>query len=268
MAGDWIKIRTDLYEDQDVLQMSDILGTDDPTTVGLLVRFWSWADKQTIDGNGIKLTAPRIDTLVGRHGFAEAMRTVGWLAGENGSLKLPNFQRHNGASAKARVLEAEAKRLRREQQKQNPETSDKCPTNSPPEVRPEKSKSERRKEVQPPLFPLEGESHEEREVLPKNWEKLPDKDKTRVRVFTNSPMMKRIGKFFNRRETTKWTVAETVALLQSAPDPEEISILERYYSLPMNQGNDYRRRDLPTLLNNWVQEVDRAQTYFAATSAA
>jgi hypothetical protein len=266
MAGDWIKIRTDLYEDQDVLQMSDILETDDPTTVGLLVRFWSWADKQTIDGNGIKLTAPRIDTLVGRQGFAEAMRSVGWLAGENGSLKLPNFQRHNGASAKARVLEAEAKRLRREQQKHNKEMSDNCPTNSPQEVRPEKR--ERRKEVQPPLFPLEGEGHEKARVLPKGWKNMTREERKRRRVEANSPTMEIIGNFFGRRPDTLWTIAEGVALLELRPSPEEVEILARYYAEPMDKEADYRRRDLATLLNNWQTEVDRAQAHFANTNAA
>ena len=143
MAGDWIKIRTDLYEDQDVLQMSDILGTDDPTTVGLLVRFWSWADKQTIDGNGIKITKTRIDSLTGRSGFASAMIAIGWLTGEDGSLQLPNFQRHNGVSGKARALESEAKRLRRSSQKMSDKLSDNCPTKKAEKVRPEKRREEK-----------------------------------------------------------------------------------------------------------------------------
>lgn len=265
MAGDWIKIRTDLYEDQDVLQMSDILGTDDPTTIGLLVRFWSWADKQTIDGNGIKLSDARIDSLVGRPGFADALRKVEWLEGENGSLTLPNFQRHNGDSAKARVLEAEAKRIRRKQQKPDQELSDTCPTISHKKVGPEKRRD--REEIPPLLFPQEGEDHEGR-FLPKGWKNMSRDERKRRRVQANSPAMVTIGGFFGRREGTLWTVAEAVALLEVRPTQDEVILLSRYYAEPLDKDADYRRRDLSTLLNNWQTEVDRARSHYANTSAA
>jgi hypothetical protein len=113
MANQWIKIRTNLIQDPDVMRLSDMLGTDDPTTVGLLVIFWSWADGQTPDGAGIAITAARLDRLVGRAGFTDGLREIGWLTGEDGDLRLCKFDRHNGHSAKARALEAEAKRLRR-----------------------------------------------------------------------------------------------------------------------------------------------------------
>lgn len=147
MAGDWIKIRTDLFEDPAVMKLSDILGTDDPTTVGLLVRFWSWADKQTTDGTDIAITSARLDRLIGREGFAEGMRQIGWLSGRDGSLCLPRFQRHNGSSAKARALEAEAKRLRRaSSEPMSDNTSDTGPTNHVPDVRPEKRRREENRE--------------------------------------------------------------------------------------------------------------------------
>jgi hypothetical protein len=143
MAGDWIKIRTDLPTDPDVMKLSDILGTDDPTTVGHLVSFWSWANKQTADGNAIDITQSRLDRLIGRPGFASALRQIGWLDGDDGSLCLPRFTRHNGSSAKARALESEAKRLRRMGQNPSDKLSDKCPTKRAPKVRPEKRREEK-----------------------------------------------------------------------------------------------------------------------------
>lgn len=78
--------------------------------------------------------------------------------------------------------------------------------------------------------------------------------------------MERIGGFFGRRPGTLWTVAEGVALLELKPTPDEVELLARYYALPLDKENDYRRRDLPTLLNNWSAEVDRARSHFASTS--
>lgn len=113
MAGDWIKIRIDLSDDPNVFILSDILGLEVPTVVGHLALFWGWMDRHTPDGKQLFLSETVIDKKIGVSGFASALRSVGWLAGENMDLSIPNFERHNGNSAKARALESEAKRLRR-----------------------------------------------------------------------------------------------------------------------------------------------------------
>jgi hypothetical protein len=143
MTGNWIKIRVDLITDPDVMRLSDILGIDDPTAVGHLVAFWAWVDKQTTDGTGIAITSPRLDRLIGRPGFADAMRQIGWLSGRDGSLFLPRFERHNGNSAKARAMESEAKRLRRLDTKGvSDKLSDICPTKTGQIVGPEKRRED------------------------------------------------------------------------------------------------------------------------------
>ena len=143
MNANWIKIRTNLYLDPDVMKLSELLGTDDAHTVGLLVIFWSWADGQTTDGTGIAISSARLDRLVGRPGFAEAVRQIGWLSGRDGNLQLPRYERHNGNTAKARVLESEAKRIRR---RKSDDTSDKCRTPVRQNVRPDKIREDKNEE--------------------------------------------------------------------------------------------------------------------------
>lgn len=104
-------MRTNLGNLTEVDNMSDILETDTPTVIGLLFLFWSYADDNSADGE-LTVSGKAIDRRTAP-GFSDALRKVGWLAGRDGSLTLPNFNRHNGSSAKARALEAEAKRLRR-----------------------------------------------------------------------------------------------------------------------------------------------------------
>lgn len=154
MAGDWIKIRTDLHDDPDVIKMSDICRTKEAEIVGCLVIFFSWANRHTTDGTDLPLTSARIDRLVGLDGFAEGMRRIGWLSGRDGSLQIANYERHNGNGAKARALESEAKQLRRLSDKNTPEMSDKCPTKTPPNVGLEKRRVEKsRIEEKNPLTP-------------------------------------------------------------------------------------------------------------------
>lgn len=118
MAGEWIKIRIDLTDDPTVFMLADLLSVDCPTIVGHLVMFWGWMDRHTPDGRRIQLTENVIDRKIAVEGFAAAMRKVGWLAGEDHALELPNFERHNGASSKARALESEAKSIRRKVKKE------------------------------------------------------------------------------------------------------------------------------------------------------
>lgn len=122
----WIKVRGDLSDLTETDNLSDILGTDIPTTVGLLVLFWSYADVNTTDGK-LDVSKSAIDRRTMK-GFSDAMIQVGWLEVAEDFLILPNFNRHNGSSAKARALEAEAKRIRRAS-KPTENKTEKCRTN-------------------------------------------------------------------------------------------------------------------------------------------
>jgi hypothetical protein len=102
----WIKMRTDLRDDPAVIGIADILGIEEDTVVGKLHRLWSWADSQTFDGKADNVKAAWIDRYLGREGFADALVTVGWLEISDAGIAIPNFERHNGETAKKRALTA------------------------------------------------------------------------------------------------------------------------------------------------------------------
>lgn len=83
--------------------MAELLGLPELHVVGCLWKVWSWADQNTVDGNAICVTDVTLERYTGVTGFAYAMREVGWLKGENGALCLPNFEEHNGQTAKKRA---------------------------------------------------------------------------------------------------------------------------------------------------------------------
>jgi uncharacterized protein YdaU (DUF1376 family) len=115
----------------------------------------------------------------------------------------------------------------------------------------------------PLLFPQEGDDITKGNFLPRGWKDLTKEQRKRIRVNANSPAMETIGKFFGRKPGTLWTVAEGAALFELKPTPDEVEILGRYYAIELEE--DYRRRDLATLLNNWQTEIDRARTHYAST---
>lgn len=107
MAGEWLKFEANTPEKPEVFAMTVALGWEDPDlTVGKLLKIWRWFDQQSIDGNAPSVTLSLLDRICGVTGFAQAMCNVGWLLVVEGGLRLPNFSRHNGKTAKDRALTA------------------------------------------------------------------------------------------------------------------------------------------------------------------
>jgi hypothetical protein len=75
--------------------------------------------------------------------------------------------------------------------------------------------------------------------------------------------MKEIGSWFRRRESTPWSEKEIKALkalCNGSEYPPEFDIVKARYAAP--GGDDqYRRKDIQTLLNNWNGEIDRAKEW-------
>jgi len=104
MAGEWIKIEHVMPDKPEIDELARALKIDHDAVVGKLVRLWIWADQQTIDGKAVKVSDSFLDRLTNCPGFAGGLLQVGWLASRNGRLSLPNFDRHNGQTAKSRAL--------------------------------------------------------------------------------------------------------------------------------------------------------------------
>lgn len=109
MAGDWLKIEAATPEKPEVFMIAERLKIDPITAFGRLFLVWRWFDQQTRDGNALSVTDSYIDHVAGVTGMAQAMRDVGWMTRADNDLvgvKLPNFERHNGKTAKTRALTA------------------------------------------------------------------------------------------------------------------------------------------------------------------
>lgn len=107
MAGNWIKFEVDTPEKPEVLALTVAMGWDDPDlTVGKLLRVWRWFDQHTLEGNAPGVSAALLDRIAGVTGFSTEMAKVGWLIVSDEGISLPNFDRHNGETAKSRALTA------------------------------------------------------------------------------------------------------------------------------------------------------------------
>lgn len=170
MAGDWIPMRLDLYEDPAVTYMAERIGQREEVVVGYLHRIWAWASRQSQDGCVKHVTLTSLGRVTSLPDFPQLMADAGWL--EHGVdtdgkpyISFPNWDRWLGESAKKRISAS-----RRKQKERVTEMSQKVVTNvtevcdksvtTVEESTEEKSK----KEEEPPLSP-KGESAEEQTAV-------------------------------------------------------------------------------------------------------
>lgn len=119
MAGDWIKMRSDLHTHPKVVRMASASNADRLRVIGGLHAVWCLFDVHSEDGSLSGYTPQAVDDLIGFPGFAEVMAGVSWLEIHSDGLVLPEFNEHNGQSAKRRATEAKRKRQERENPSQN-----------------------------------------------------------------------------------------------------------------------------------------------------
>ncbi len=109
MAGDWIKMRGNLWDDPRVAKLCDITDQGEAAVIGGLYWLWATADQHTENGIMPGLTLRSIDRKTGIPGFADALIQIGWLTDHADGVCIVNFEEHNGASAKRRSLDAQRK---------------------------------------------------------------------------------------------------------------------------------------------------------------
>ena len=106
MAGDWIKMRGNLWDDPRITRLCDLTGAGEAAVVGGLYWLWATADQHTENGIMPGLSIRQIDRKTGVAGLGEALVSIGWVADHPEGIRICNFEDHNGASAKKRCQTA------------------------------------------------------------------------------------------------------------------------------------------------------------------
>jgi len=166
VAGEWLKFESNLPDKPETLAITAAMGWDDPDlTVGKLMRVFRWFDQHTVDGNARGVTVALLDRVIGVSGFVQAMSDVHWLVVDKDGLRLQNFDRHNGATAKSRAQTA--KRVANHRSNAGGNADSNGATVTPALAREEK----RREEKKTPPTP-KGEGR-----FPEFWDSWPNTDR-------------------------------------------------------------------------------------------
>lgn len=106
MAGEWIKMRTNLWDDPRVSQLCELTDQSEAAVIGGLYWLWATADEHSSDGLLHGMTTRTIDRKTGVQGLGKALVTIGWLLESDEGVTVVRFDEHNGASAKQRAQTA------------------------------------------------------------------------------------------------------------------------------------------------------------------
>lgn len=106
MAGDWIKMRGNLWDDPRVGRIADMTDAGEAAVIGGLYWLWASADQHTEDGLMPGLSLRRIDSKTGIKGFGAALVAIGWISDHEDGVRIMKFEEHNGSSAKKRCQTA------------------------------------------------------------------------------------------------------------------------------------------------------------------
>jgi len=106
MAGDWIKMRSNLWDDPRVARLVEETDQSEAAVVGGLYWLWATADQHSADGLLIGMTMRTVDRKTGVPGLGKALVSIGWLVESADGVTVPRFDEHNGASAKTRAQTA------------------------------------------------------------------------------------------------------------------------------------------------------------------
>ena len=177
MANDWIKMRCDLFTHPKVVRISSALKADTLRTIGGLMSAWCLFDAHSIDGSLDGYTSETLDAHLRWDGFSAAMISVGWLFDDGASLSLPDFETHNGESAKRRAQDADRKRKDRKTSASEPDES---------RTREEKRREENKEQKQEKNSSPYGSRLAPDWSLPADWKVWAEQERPELDVLTQA----------------------------------------------------------------------------------
>jgi uncharacterized phage protein (TIGR02220 family) len=109
VAVGWIKVETCTSGKAEIIRLARLLSMKHDEALGAVVRFWVWADSNTVDGVVDGVASTDVDAVLSCPGLCRGLEAVGWLIidKEKERITIPKFERHNGESDKKRALSSE-----------------------------------------------------------------------------------------------------------------------------------------------------------------
>ena len=109
MSSGWIKMGVHLRTHPKVVRLAAALKADRLRVIGGLWAVWCVFDAHSETGELPGYTLAAMDEQIGWRGFSQAMVDIGWLRVDGEDLVVPDYESHNGPTAKRRATDASRK---------------------------------------------------------------------------------------------------------------------------------------------------------------
>jgi hypothetical protein len=248
--SNWIKMRSNLWDDPRIAKICDMTNKPEREVIGGLYWIWSMADDQSTDGRLEGLSLGAIDRKTGLKGLGAALVKIGWILESEDGVEIARFDEHNGASAKRRSTEA-----KRMQFVRKPKDSCSQPMRTESEHH---AKLDKNRIDNTPIVPT-GDME-----LVMECEPTPE---------PTHPVLTRFRNLFNLRDSTPLDSSSSRAWEKNkkaavAVSEDDWRYLEWAYRQKEGAAAQFRRKDLATLLNNILTEVSRARDWAGRSGAS
>lgn len=271
MAGDWIKMRTDLYRDPKVCGIADALLEKEGdlarfvsqhqqrdmsvtrnvmrnAVVGALVAVWGVArqrGKRLGDDLVLKGVTPAVvDDMADVAGFGDAMAAVGWVRQTRNGLVFPRFFEDYNVDP---VAEMKAKNAARQRRYREAHSNGKSNVTVAPQSNTEKSRGEKRKKTKPLPEAGEGGGEPPKEPAPRPRNLLFD---AVAEVSGADPKL---------NGGTVGTVAAKLAKCEPPYTPEEVfEFGRRFWEICPWAAKDNRDRPTAGEIGKWIERLRTA----------
>lgn len=100
----WIKVRKGLNDSPKMIALSKLCGCTRERAFDAWFRLYSYFDSVTVDGDVDYFGPEDADRVAQLEGFGNALAAIGWLSFREVGCTIVDWQKHNGNSAKKRLL--------------------------------------------------------------------------------------------------------------------------------------------------------------------
>jgi hypothetical protein len=110
----WIKIETHTPDKAEIRQIARLCRCSKAEAFLAFFHVYVWLDEQTENGHVDFFTPADADEIGALPGLGDALEAVRWVTFSAAGAVVAHWERHNGQSAKKRIVEAERSRRYRE----------------------------------------------------------------------------------------------------------------------------------------------------------
>jgi hypothetical protein len=101
----WIKMRKGVNDSPKMMAVANVCGCQRAVAFDAVFRLLCWLDSHTVDGRMDYVFKGDIDRVGQLEGLGQAMEEIGWFAFDPGGCTVVDWERHNGNTAKKRLLD-------------------------------------------------------------------------------------------------------------------------------------------------------------------